>query len=478
MSLLALTYNDTELDVLAPGFGQYSQSRVALPAGLVRLGRIHDIDLFSQTLQQALDSAQPHAIHASHVVVGLPEEQAFIKIVEMPAQLKQAELASAFEYQWQNLLPIGRDQVYFTFTSLPKPKTNVKKKKKEAIQQVLLLAYPREIINNILSVINSVGLTPERLIPLSFGLAELLSPTDSTIALVLKSDTDQDISVAIVQKSITHFSTIIHESITDPKAIKRIDNIRSYYESSTKTNENRIGRILIVPSYYTETLTQQVNSLSLPTGHAPIASILKIKPETEADTGMLFPLAGLLKSHFSVSIMPDDLQRSLLVKKQLTVFRTMLAYMTLSFGIILYLSLVFWASLKFNNGAKIHYAPTLTERVRNEGAKVNTEIGALNQKIHRLQTLSSQRTDLSSQVNLIAEKASAGGLTISSVAIDPAGKLLQVTGSRPNRDTLTTYIETLKAQKVFDKQSFDVTPESWLADGQSNFAFTIHQGGA
>lgn len=122
----------------------------ALPAEAVVRGYIRDGQLVTQMLAEALERASPWAISGQRVVASIPEIQSFVSIVEVP-RMSRREMDEAVQWAVQQHLPFDLERVYLDW----QPLTNAP----EGKQQVLVGAAQREVVDPLLAVLDSLGLT-------------------------------------------------------------------------------------------------------------------------------------------------------------------------------------------------------------------------------------------------------------------------------------------------------------------------------
>lgn len=476
MASFALTYTDTEISLLSHASSRPNRARFALPAGLVRGGRISDPATFGKLIRQAMAAAQPKPIKATEVVIGLPEEHAFIKILEMPGKLHEKELKSVFDFQWQNLLPIPRDQVYFDYKVLNQKTT--KQAPKTKTQRVLILAYPRDIIASLISALSQAKLLPKTVIPLSFGYAELYSPQTEGAALIVKSESGANIGVAAVEKGATHFSTTIHAPALSPVSVKQLNNIRTFYEKGTTTKRGKITSIIIMGGQYAEFLKQQFSTLSLPTTVAAAREFFITEGTKPHEMDHFIPLYGLLKSKFTLSILPTEMAEAVHRDYQQAILRGSLAYMTTTLALLLYFSIVFAASLQFTSKNKVQYAQRLVDTINKQASETEQQVQALAQQLLLLTTAGAAQSaihDPLSTVTSVLERNTT--VTITTVTFDNEKKDITITGRRESRVSMSAFVDAvtreLKAKPPFQQATIEVNEAGLQTEGASDFTMTI-----
>lgn len=438
MAVFAFTYSETSLLVLQQSLtGRVKRGAIALPQGVIGAGRISDTRRFGELLKQGLTQAQPKPIKANRAIIGLPEEYAFLKTIELPAKLHARELELVIENQWQTLLPIPRAQVDFTFFPLKaKPiEEKVRKKEKEKKQHVLVIAYPRDIISGLLNALRSIDITPEVLLPLSFGYASLMSPADKTPGIVTKSDTGQNISAIITQDSVAHFSTTIHTEATNPSSGKQLDNIRSFYEKNMNGSA-KISSITILPGPFSDDLTRQFGSLGLPATTATLPKPLTTKDNPYEGVAYL-PLFGLLKQRQALSLFPNELASEMKNRREHLIYRANILSMTTTFLIILYISFAFLDTLTKQSTRQPLTPHKQKAILETRAQEVSVDAQAVNTQIARLVTADNQRSNIHLLIPRILERTKAlEGLTITTITTNNGTVTIEGTQKQTSQSAL------------------------------------------
>ena len=78
-------------------------------------GEIKSYDSFEKTLNEVLTSEKSNFPKTKYLVASLPEAQAFLRILELPAGLKEKELAEALKYEIEANIPMSLDEVYYDY---------------------------------------------------------------------------------------------------------------------------------------------------------------------------------------------------------------------------------------------------------------------------------------------------------------------------------------------------------------------------
>lgn len=114
---------------------------------------------------------------AGEIILSIPRELTIFREIECPySNLK--ELREALQYQLDSFIPFGNEDVYFDIHPLSQVKHNVK---------VLIVAIKKIELDNILSKLQSLDITPSRVIISSFAFLPILGEKRGVVGLVNKN---------------------------------------------------------------------------------------------------------------------------------------------------------------------------------------------------------------------------------------------------------------------------------------------------
>ncbi len=468
MSRFSLTYNNDELNLLSVSLFGVRHATAPFPAGLVKSGKINDIPLFCQILKQALTKA---GITAHSIVIGLPEREAFIKILRLPKTLHNAEILQAIQYQWQDLFPISPDAVYFDFLVLDKGK------KADTHQNVLFVAYPKEAVDIMITACNQLGLVPETLISASFGLSALLSRKgDSGATLIIKSGSGQDITAIISYRGHTLFSTVVHTPVNNPAAVKQLDSVRGFFEKTISQGAIKINRIILLPGTYAEMLSKQLAGLSLPISIAATNSIIRGGRFTDLnDMGRFLYNYGLLKQLSHITIVPIKLASQIEQRNQLSLIRSSSLAALSALVIASYISLTFMNTLKTDQRVSSSYSNSIVERVSQDNIKTTQEIEGLNKQIDLLSQISEQRIETGSTLEILssAAKSAGSGVKVTEISLDNGQKSVMGTVELTDKTHFAAFVDSVKSNPQFTQKNITVNPANWQDPSITKLNFTI-----
>lgn len=117
-----------------------------IPQGIMKEMLIEDEDEFKNFFLEAIKKAEGK-IHGNRVVVSLPENKVFIRIITIPL-MEEGEAGESVRFETESNIPISVDEVYFDWQIV---------ERREKDMDVLVVASPMRIIDNYLKVFSKMG---------------------------------------------------------------------------------------------------------------------------------------------------------------------------------------------------------------------------------------------------------------------------------------------------------------------------------
>jgi len=124
--------------------------------GIIESGVVKDEESLSKIIKETVDKAKGEKIRTKYVVCSLPEEKAFLQVIQMPL-MKKEELREAVYFEAENYIPLPLDQVYLDFQTI-KPIVNHLDH-----FDVLIAALPKKIVDSYVSCLKKASLIPKAL---------------------------------------------------------------------------------------------------------------------------------------------------------------------------------------------------------------------------------------------------------------------------------------------------------------------------
>ncbi len=140
-----------------------SWGKTSLEPGVIEEGKVRDKDIFIKEIKKAIQNVKGEKLKENNVIVSLPERKSFFQIIRMPKMSKK-ELETAVLFEAENYIPFAINDVYLDFQILPEDKNrffaNSKShfRQEEKTQDILISAFPRDIIDDYLECFKGAGL--------------------------------------------------------------------------------------------------------------------------------------------------------------------------------------------------------------------------------------------------------------------------------------------------------------------------------
>ncbi|MFQ5454195.1 MAG: type IV pilus biogenesis protein PilM, partial [Candidatus Zixiibacteriota bacterium] len=125
--------------------------RQDISKGLIDRGIIKDEKKLIETIKKAVKGVKGDKIRTNYAVCSLPEQEAFVRVVQLPI-LKKEELREAVKWEMEENIPLAIDEVYFDY-SIVRPVRD-----KIDHFDILIGALPKKIVDDYVSVLEKSGI--------------------------------------------------------------------------------------------------------------------------------------------------------------------------------------------------------------------------------------------------------------------------------------------------------------------------------
>jgi type IV pilus assembly protein PilM len=125
-----------------------SYSIAPISDGCIEDGRIIDKQKIIQAIKTAIAIARPKKIKTKKVICSLPESKVFLRVLSVP-KMEKAEIGEAIKWEIEASIPLSVDQVYYDWQLISESSDK---------QNVLTVAISREIVDDLLEVLEGAGL--------------------------------------------------------------------------------------------------------------------------------------------------------------------------------------------------------------------------------------------------------------------------------------------------------------------------------
>lgn len=124
---------------------------VSIPEGVIQETLITDQEALREAIKKGWSEAE--GVDTNFVTASLPEEKAFLQIVEMP-KMEEEEVKKSVKYEAEKYVPMTMDEIYFD-SEIISPMG-----KELDHTDVLIVAFPRRVVDPYISCMEKAGLRP------------------------------------------------------------------------------------------------------------------------------------------------------------------------------------------------------------------------------------------------------------------------------------------------------------------------------
>ncbi len=139
---------------------------VPLEKGSIEKGEVKKEENLVQALEKIKTSTKGKKISSPYAIVSLPEERAFLEVIQLPA-MEVKDLDQAVRFEAENYIPYSMDTVYVDYSLQVSPE-------KSSHMDVLIASLPRQIVDSYLQALQKAGFRPLAFEIESFAIARAL----------------------------------------------------------------------------------------------------------------------------------------------------------------------------------------------------------------------------------------------------------------------------------------------------------------
>ena len=149
--------------------------------GIIEQGEIKKEKELVKIIKDAYSEVNGEKLKTKYVVASLPEEKAFLQVIQMPLMSKQ-DLQSAVIYEAENYIPLPVEKVYLSFQIVPSESN------RSNHLDILIVALPKTTVNPYVSCLKKAGLKPIALEVESLSICRALIKNENSFSPVLLID--------------------------------------------------------------------------------------------------------------------------------------------------------------------------------------------------------------------------------------------------------------------------------------------------
>ena len=101
--------------------------------GIIKNGEILDDNKLARIIETAVRQVKGEKINTKYVIASLPEEKAFLQVIQMP-RLPKEDLKSAVIYEAENYIPLPIEEVYYVVAKFYGIQSNQEYKTAKSLQ--------------------------------------------------------------------------------------------------------------------------------------------------------------------------------------------------------------------------------------------------------------------------------------------------------------------------------------------------------
>lgn len=120
--------------------------------GVIKGGEIKNGAGLSEIIKTAIKKCRGGKLKKKSVVLSIPEDKAFLQVIQMP-KIKEENLKSAVIFEAENYIPLPLEKVYLDYQIIPSTE-------KIDHLDILIAAFPKDIIDSYVQVMADAGLRP------------------------------------------------------------------------------------------------------------------------------------------------------------------------------------------------------------------------------------------------------------------------------------------------------------------------------
>lgn len=231
LKIVNLKRKTNELDLAS--FGD-----APIPEGIISGGEIKDEEALAKIIRDALLRVRGEKISGDEVIISLPEEKAFLKVIQLP-KMTIEELAGVVPFEAENHIPFPAEECYLDF----EPITPIVDHLDHV--DVLLVACPRKIVDSYLRTLQIADLKPIafEVESLSISRALIKNWVSPTPILLIDWGTTKTSLVIFSGRSIRFTSSLLFSSVQITQALadglkitpEEAEKIKTEYGLESKT---------------------------------------------------------------------------------------------------------------------------------------------------------------------------------------------------------------------------------------------------
>jgi len=175
LETFGLDISDLSLKIVKLGkdLNLESMGESSIKPGVIKGGIVKNEKALAEVIKKAVAGVEKGKIETKNVIASLPEEKAFLQVIQMPL-LSKEDLKSAVIFESENYIPLPIEEVYLDSQIIPPLHNHLDH------YDVLIAAIPRKIVDPYVNSLKLAGLSPTVLEIESLAIARSLIRAEKT----------------------------------------------------------------------------------------------------------------------------------------------------------------------------------------------------------------------------------------------------------------------------------------------------------
>ncbi len=148
-------------------FDLASFNEEAIPPGIIEAGEIKNEETLAEIIKKAVSNVRGERLNTNNVVVCLPEEKAFLRVIQLP-KMSIEDLEKAIPFEAENHIPIPLKEAYLDYEIIEPLVDHLDH------FDILIAASPQRNVDSYVRTLKMAGLTPVALEAESLSAARAL----------------------------------------------------------------------------------------------------------------------------------------------------------------------------------------------------------------------------------------------------------------------------------------------------------------
>jgi len=198
-----------------------------VPTGVVEKGEIKNMEVIQEALREALGMCKLSPKTKIPVIASIPETESFLRVIEIP-KMEREEIGEAVRWEVAQHIPFGIDNVYVDW----QPIESGRRSKNKAMQEVLVGAAERRVVDPLKDALGSLGLDVAALELESQAIIRALISPELRLrkGLLVVDLGGSNTNVIVHDKGTTRFTASLQRGASDLTSVLSVEEQNAFIE--------------------------------------------------------------------------------------------------------------------------------------------------------------------------------------------------------------------------------------------------------